>query len=240
MGRTPLLPRLTAFLIPGGMSVRGISTPFGALFPTKGQVRTCSSAVRRWGPEGPPHDLHALGTPPALILSQDQTRHQTVKRTGDHASQTASPPCGGERDARCTRQLVRCGRQKSERAVKGLPTRLNGHRVMVCPQARPCRCRQRLVYQVHLQKSSTPGSFLTIPFLCLRSSAKQPVTTISTIPRASSFVKHSWHIRLFPCRELSPTAAANNVRSPARSTIPANSRLSSKRSAYSSIFAVNS
>ena len=56
------------------MSVRGISTPFGALFPTRGQVRTCSSAVRHWPAEAGPCDLHALGTPPALILSQDQTR----------------------------------------------------------------------------------------------------------------------------------------------------------------------
>ena len=86
----PPAPKLSL----AALSVRGISTPFGALFPTKGQVRTCSSAVRRCRSEDRPHDLHALGTPPALILSQDQTRHQTVKRTGDHASHPASPPCG--------------------------------------------------------------------------------------------------------------------------------------------------
>ena len=61
------------------MSVRGISTPFGALFPTNRQVRTCSSAVRHSQPEGCAFDLHALGTPPALILSQDQTRQKMVK-----------------------------------------------------------------------------------------------------------------------------------------------------------------
>ena len=61
------------------MSVRGISTPFGELFPTSGQVRTCSSAVRHSAPEGAACDLHALGTPPALILSQDQTRQKMVK-----------------------------------------------------------------------------------------------------------------------------------------------------------------
>ncbi len=76
MGRTPLRLRLAAFLDHSRSSVRGISTPFGALFPTSGQVRTCSSAVRHWLPEGSPFDLHALGTPPALILSQDQTRHK--------------------------------------------------------------------------------------------------------------------------------------------------------------------
>lgn len=77
MGRTPLNPRLTAFLT--YMSVRGISTPFGALFPTDRQVRTCSSAVRHSMSEDTAFDLHALGTPPALILSQDQTRQKMVK-----------------------------------------------------------------------------------------------------------------------------------------------------------------
>ena len=75
MGRTPLRPRLAAFL--DCSSVRGISTRFRALFPTVGQVRTCSSAVRHCTPERVPCDLHALGTPPALILSQDQTRQNS-------------------------------------------------------------------------------------------------------------------------------------------------------------------
>ena len=79
MGRTPLRARLTAFLHPSGRSVRGISTPFGALFPTNRQVRTCSSAVRHSISEETAFDLHALGTPPALILSQDQTRQKMVK-----------------------------------------------------------------------------------------------------------------------------------------------------------------
>ena len=33
----------------------------------------CSSPVRHWLPYGNPFDLHVLGTPPAFILSQDQT-----------------------------------------------------------------------------------------------------------------------------------------------------------------------
>jgi hypothetical protein len=74
-----------------------------------------------------------------------------VKRTGDHASQTASPPCGGERDARCTRQLVRCGRQKSERAVKGLPTR---QLVTLVRSAREQDRRRNLLYHAVLQESS--------------------------------------------------------------------------------------
>ena len=57
------------------MSVCGISTPFGELSPTVGQIPTCSSAVRHSAPEGAACDLHALGTPPAFVLSQDQTLH---------------------------------------------------------------------------------------------------------------------------------------------------------------------
>ena len=42
-------------------------------------MATCSSPVRHVrSPKEPPFDLHALGTPPALILSQDQTLHQCV------------------------------------------------------------------------------------------------------------------------------------------------------------------
>jgi hypothetical protein len=48
---------------------------------------TCSSPVRHVSaPKRTPSDLHALGTPPALILSQDQTLHQDF---GVH-SRTAS------------------------------------------------------------------------------------------------------------------------------------------------------
>jgi hypothetical protein len=41
---------------------------------------TCYAPVRRVsGPKPTPLDLHALGTPPALILSQDQTLHQCAR-----------------------------------------------------------------------------------------------------------------------------------------------------------------
>ena len=45
--------------------------------PPSGRSPTCYSPVRHSvGPEGPtPSDLHVLGTPPAFVLSQDQTRH---------------------------------------------------------------------------------------------------------------------------------------------------------------------
>src|SRR6185437_1788321 len=44
---------------------------------------TCSSPVRHGRPpKRLPFDLHALGTPPALFLSQDQTLHQDFPITG--------------------------------------------------------------------------------------------------------------------------------------------------------------
>ena len=56
----------------------GISYSFEQLSLSLGYVPTCYSAVRRsCTPEGAlPLDLHVLGTPPAFILSQDQTLHK--------------------------------------------------------------------------------------------------------------------------------------------------------------------
>ena len=56
----------------------GIRHRFRCLSLTSGYVPTCYSAVRRsCTPEGAlPLDLHVLGTPPAFILSQDQTLHK--------------------------------------------------------------------------------------------------------------------------------------------------------------------
>jgi hypothetical protein len=78
MGRSPL-PQPPEFprrpLAPP--SVCGISRPFERLSPAEGQV---SYVLRTRSPLGyiaaSPFDLHVLGTPPAFILSQDQTlRH---------------------------------------------------------------------------------------------------------------------------------------------------------------------
>ena len=47
--------------------------------PPRARLPTCSSPVRHVrSPKQPPFDLHALGTPPALILSQDQTLHHDL------------------------------------------------------------------------------------------------------------------------------------------------------------------
>jgi hypothetical protein len=53
----------------------GISTPFGELFQTLGQI---THVLRTRAPLYSPLrafslDLHVLGTPPAFVLSQDQT-----------------------------------------------------------------------------------------------------------------------------------------------------------------------
>ena len=64
------------------MVLSGISTPFGELFRAPGQIthvlRTRAplySSLRTF-----PLDLHVLGTPPAFVLSQDQTLQFKVSR----------------------------------------------------------------------------------------------------------------------------------------------------------------
>src|SRR5207237_10055236 len=58
----------------------GIRHHFWCLSLSLGYVPTCYSAVRRsCTPEGAlPLDLHVLGTPPAFILSQDQTLQKRI------------------------------------------------------------------------------------------------------------------------------------------------------------------
>jgi hypothetical protein len=73
MGRSTLFPPrkfIQRYLVPPKLC--GISNPFGLLSPAERQV--CYVLLTR----SPlyiavPFDLHVLGTPPAFILSQDQT-----------------------------------------------------------------------------------------------------------------------------------------------------------------------
>ena len=53
----------------------GISTPFGELFRASGQItHVLRTRAPRYSPLRTfPFDLHVLGTPPAFVLSQDQT-----------------------------------------------------------------------------------------------------------------------------------------------------------------------
>src|SRR5690606_40996085 len=52
----------------------------------KGRSLTCYSPVRRSStPEGAfPHDLHVLSTPPAFVLSQDQTDRKSTRLNSSH------------------------------------------------------------------------------------------------------------------------------------------------------------
>ena len=53
----------------------GISTPFGELFRAPGQItHVLRTRAPLYSPlRAFPFDLHVLGTPPAFVLSQDQT-----------------------------------------------------------------------------------------------------------------------------------------------------------------------
>jgi hypothetical protein len=77
MGRSPLLQRLDfprRLLIPA--SVRRISRRFQRLSASEGQVSyvlLTRAPLSTYPKTGFSFDLHVLGTPPAFILSQDQT-----------------------------------------------------------------------------------------------------------------------------------------------------------------------
>ena len=64
-------------------AVRGITRPLDRLSPTDGQIahvlRTRSPLTSRASPTGP-YDLHVLSTPPAFVLSQDQTLRWKVEQ----------------------------------------------------------------------------------------------------------------------------------------------------------------
>ena len=73
IGRSPLTRRI-APLVEGLHTLRHyavLATLSRRYPPPRGRLATCSSPVRHC-PERP-FDLHVLGTPPAFILSQDQT-----------------------------------------------------------------------------------------------------------------------------------------------------------------------
>ena len=85
--RRPLPGWLAPFLTgPTGRRAYAELPPVsGGYPPPRGRLPTCSSPVRHVSrPKPTPSDLHALGAPPALILSQDQTLHQDhrTRRSG--------------------------------------------------------------------------------------------------------------------------------------------------------------
>ena len=86
MGREPLLQRISPLTPPRCRAVVscGISDSFPSLSPSEGQIAhallTRSPLSRE--PKSPaPFDLHVLGTPPAFVLSQDQTLEFNLQQT---------------------------------------------------------------------------------------------------------------------------------------------------------------
>ena len=80
MGRGPISKRIAPFLtlLCSSVSLPGISTPFGVLSLSLRQVAhvLLTRPPLKYVIASyfiPPLDLHVLGTPPAFVLSQDQT-----------------------------------------------------------------------------------------------------------------------------------------------------------------------
>ena len=75
IGREHILHRKNFPQPPCEVSYRVLATVSGGYPQVKGRLLTCYSPVRRSStPEGAfPLDLHVLSTPPAFVLSQDQT-----------------------------------------------------------------------------------------------------------------------------------------------------------------------
>ena len=81
--KVPALQATTSFLHGSLTPVNswGISSPFELLSPSSGQVTNAlltRSPLRHYIAITSPFDLHVLGTPPAFILSQDQTLRKNV------------------------------------------------------------------------------------------------------------------------------------------------------------------
>jgi hypothetical protein len=94
IGRGPLPGRHLAMALPRAPK-HGLHAVLAALSggypPPGGRSPTRSSAVRHWVAEATPSDLHVLGTPPAFILSQDQTLHQNASEGGPKPTPISCP-----------------------------------------------------------------------------------------------------------------------------------------------------
>ena len=81
IGREPIPGRKTFHPPPCGRKSYPVLAPVSEGYPkVRGRLLTCYSPVRRSStPEGAfPLDLHVLSTPPAFVLSQDQTLHRKL------------------------------------------------------------------------------------------------------------------------------------------------------------------
>ena len=101
IGRGPIRKRQARFQVPGfglakmsSLATCGINSPFDELSPTSRQV---AHVLRTLTPLNPtciaaheiPFDLHVLSTPPAFVLSQNQTLRE--KRMGSTPFKTGEP-----------------------------------------------------------------------------------------------------------------------------------------------------
>ena len=88
IGREPIPRRKTFQPHPCGQDSYPVLAPVSRSCPrAEGRLPTCYSPVRHSSTRKRafPFDLHVLSTPPAFVLSQDQTLHQCCrpKRTGE-------------------------------------------------------------------------------------------------------------------------------------------------------------
>src|SRR5690606_6716737 len=103
--------------------------PVSQAYPrVRGRLLTCYSPVRRsCTPEGAlPLDLHVLSTPPAFVLSQDQTLHHRPKhQPPPHTQQTVCTTGGGKpyKSSTPTRHPTHTTRARHQ--IKGTPTPTN-------------------------------------------------------------------------------------------------------------------
>jgi hypothetical protein len=108
MGRRPLPKWIAPFVQPPLTSWTswGISSPFELLSPASGQV---TNALLTRSPlstiSSPSFDLHVLGTPPAFILSQDQTLRKSLSNASASVTVSFSSLPGF---LLITLQLLRC------------------------------------------------------------------------------------------------------------------------------------
>src|SRR5689334_25077059 len=100
IGRGPIPHRKTFHPTPCNMRSYPVLDPVSQAYPrVGGRSPTCYSPVRHsCTPERAlPFDLHVLSTPPAFVLSQDQTLQQnpdqTKKQTGTKTRKTSSTHC---------------------------------------------------------------------------------------------------------------------------------------------------
>src|SRR5699024_490817 len=104
VGRGPIPHGKTFHPPPCGSSSYPVLDPVSQAYPdVRGRLPTCYSPVRHsCTPEGAlPFDLHVLSTPPAFVLSQDQTLHKSLSTLRKAQSKQNKPKtgCSKKRDA---------------------------------------------------------------------------------------------------------------------------------------------